>query len=489
MAKKRTYPIELVIRGKDLASAAIAKVGRALSFPAKALRGLGGFIEKIPGLTIAGIGLSQVAHGLKDLAVGAAEAGSVFNDLGTQTGIGTRALQEVAYAADQAGVPLEEFRAGLQRMAATLGKGIKASSLRMLGNSAQGFARAVNKAKSPGEKFELILAQMAAIPDATKRAAFGMQFFGRAGVRLAGLAGDGADGVKRLREEAEALGLVMSDEDIKRADEFGDTWAALGKVFESGKRDFGGGLIEGLLPDMKALLGNVKENRKEIGAMLKDLGRDVGRGIIDVAHGIKDAFLWAKGAVEWLAGNSGVVAIGGALTLLAANPFFAAIAAAVGSIKWLIDNVPKPVSQETKDKSLIAGVKRAGTLGGAMSIADSALDKGGLLGIANSIAEIGGFVANQDQVLAEAMDRNQRANFNKSEAENSVFRMAAAAERAVAIDAPTWQQQSVDVTVTVEDPGGVTSDPKVKATKGVNAKAKTRGNVGARTASHLRGSP
>ncbi len=489
MAKKRTYPIELVIRGKDLASAAIAKVGRALSFPMKALSGLGGFIEKIPGLTIAGIELSRVATGLKDLAMGASDFGSKFNDLAAQTGIGTRALQEVAFAADQAGVPFEQFTAGLQKMTATIGKGVGARQLGMLGKNARGFAAALKKAPDTGARFELVLAQMAAIPDATKRAAFGMTFFGRSGVKLAGLAGQGADGIKALREEAEKLGLVMNDEEVKRADEFGDTWAALGKVFESGKRDLGTGLIEGLLPDMKDLLGNVKANRKEIGAMLKDLGRDVGHGLIDVAHGLKDAFVWAKGAVEWLAGNSGVVAIGGALALLATNPFFAAIAGLVAAVKWLQDQKAPAQTQSEADKGFITGVKKHGALGGAMAAMETSIREqprgvGAMMGLINA----GLAVRDQDQLMAEAQDRERQRMHQQSEAENAVLRMAAAASRATDMGSPTWDQQSVDVTVTVEDPGGLTSgDPTVKATKGVSAKAKTRGNPGARTTSHLRG--
>lgn len=493
MGKKRTYAIDIAIKGRDFFSSTFKKLDRAMRFSPlmSAGKAIGGFIEKVPGLTFIGAGLARVGSELKALALDASEFGSQFNDLAAQSGIGARALQEVAYAADQAGVPFDEFRGAVQRMAAVLGKGLKARDLTMLGKNAAGFVRSLKGAKTSGAQFELVLAQMAQIPDATKRAAFGLRFFGRAGVKLAALAGDGADGIRKMREEARRLGLVMGDDAVAKADAFGDTWAALGKTFEGLKRDFGSGLIDGLLPGMEGLLRNVKDNRAEIGAMVRDLGKDIGGGIVEIGKWLPGAFQSVKSAVEWLTGNSGLLAIGGIFTALMAHPLIATLVGIVASIKWLIDNTPKAATQAEKDKALLDAHKKNGALGGAMAVMGGETQgQTGPLGWAAGVMNVGGFVANEKQALAEAEDRLKRLQQLENDTFNSQAPIRALAENALQFsDVPGGGGQSIEklqVEVVVKDPGGnVDGDATVKTqSKNVKSTSKVVGN---RTASHLKG--
>ncbi len=402
MAKKRAYAVQLVITGKDLVSSVLGKVGRGVRalvggplrglaamgrLLGSAASGIGGLVEKVPGLSLLGYGVASLVGHVRDLAVSASDAGSVFNDLGVQTGIGTRALQEVAYAADQAGVPLEQFRAGLQKMTATLGRGVKASQLQMLGRGARGFVKALKEAPTAGDKFELVLAQMAAISDTSQRAAFGMAFFGDAGVRLAAVAGDGADGIKRLRREAHELGLVMDEDAIARADEFGDTWGALSKTLTGAKRDFGTGLIEGLLPGLQELLGYTKSNRKEMGALIRDLGKKVGTGIIDAAK-------WVIKAVDWIVTHKGDIIdvakkVGIALAALAGLKVLGTAGGLLGGVAGLLGG----------GGGAVAGGK--GGLGGLLS---------GLLGgwKAGLVALAGGVVYMMGKAISDLMNTRPR---------------------------------------------------------------------------------
>ena len=493
MAKKRTYAIDLAIKGRDLFSATFKKLDRAMRFSPLmgAGKAIGGFIEKVPGLTFLGAGLAKVGSEMKSLALDASDFGSKFNDLAAQSGIGARALQEVAYAADQAGVPFDEFRAAVQRMAAVLGKGLKARDFTMLGKNAAGFVRALKGAKTSGAQFEVVLAQMAQIPDATKRAAFGMRIFGRAGVKLAALAGDGADGIRKMREEAQRLGLVMGDDAVARADAFGDTWAALGKTFEGLKRDFGSGLIEGLLPGMEDLLRNVKDNRAEIGAMVRDLGKDIGGGIVEVGKWLPGAFQSVKGAVEWLTGNSGLLAIGGIFTALMAHPLIATLVGIVASIKWLIDNTPKAATQSEKDKALLDARKKDGTLGGAMAVMGGETQgQSGPLGWAAGLMGAGAFVADEDRLIREAEERQRRLKQTESDTFDQTLPIRQLAENALQFsDVPGGGGQSIEklqVEVVVKDPGdNVDGDATVK-TQSKNVKSSTK-KVGTRTTSHLKG--
>lgn len=366
MAKGKTYSVAVVLKARDFVSAALGKVGRALgrvgSGAARIAKGigraLGGLFDKLPGVGVLVDWVKGAATALYGLVKAVSDAGSTFNDLAVRTGIGTRALQEVAYAADQAGVPLDELGASLQTMTRVVGKGVKTSQFRMLGRDAGSFVKALKGAKSPGEKFELVLSTMAAMPDATKRAAFASVFFGRSGVKLAAVAADGADGLRAMREEAQKLGLVMSDEDIARADEWGDTVAALEKSFDGLKASFGSSIIEAILPDLRELLAYFKANRKEVVAFVRDLGRSVGRGLVATVKAIVDAIgwidahgddilSWAKtlavilgglAVVDLLGGLRGILglapAVGGALTA-ALGPIGIAVAAVAALVVGL----------------------------------------------------------------------------------------------------------------------------------------------------------
>lgn len=499
MGKSRAYAVFLEIRGKDKFSAQFAKAGRSLrtfgSFIASPLKaidklgdGFGSFLEKVPGLAVLGRTAMWVGNELRDLALGASEAGSKFNDLSAQTGIGTRALQEMAYAADQAGVPFDDLRGALLMMTQTLGKGVSRKQLfASLGKDTNHFAKALKEAKTPGEKFELVLSQMAQLKDPLKRAAFATTFFGRAGTKLAGAGAEGAESIRKLRQEAQDLGLVMSEEDIARADEFGDVWGSFGKVLGSLKSDFGGGLIGALLDPMKDLLGYVKENRKEIGATIRELGKKVGGGIVDLAKWLPGAFETVKGVVEWL-GGTGLTLVGAGLSLLAGNPWFAAILAAKAAIEWMIENTPKPADQKEKDNALIAAQKKDGTLGGAMAVMGGETQgQTGPLGWAAGLMAAGSFVANEKQWVDEAKDRQRKRNMEESQSFNdaqmATLRMMQGGGTPMdnlAGMSLSLPEQSFAITVDINAPEGVVGKPDVKAPP--NTKTSSRQlNKGSRT--------
>lgn len=497
MAKERKYAVWLELKGKDSASAMFSKAGRGLrtfggflASPLKAIdqvgKGFGSFLEKVPGLSIITSKVMELGGALKNLALDTAGYADTLDNLRSATGISAQKIQEVAFAAEHAGVPFEMFQQSLRKMTEVLGRGVKGKELfASLGSGAWSFAKALKAAKEPGEQFELILSQMAAISDPTKRAAFAMRFFSEGGLRLSAAAHGGAAGLKAMREEARRLGIVLSDEDIKSADEFGDTWANLMKTVDATKRDFGLGLIDTLLPEAKELLGNFKDNRKAIGEIVRDLGRDVGGGVLAVARGLKDAFEWSKGAVEWL-GGPGLELVGVGLALLAKNPFFAAILAAKAAIEWLIDNTPKPKTEEEIAKERLEAVKKDGVLGGAMATMGAAtVGKPGPWGLVTGLTGVGDFVSRSDDILAE--DRGVVLKHEtRREAEDLALRLTAAMEEVGG--SGIAEDQSIEVSVNLNAPPGVVDGaPDVKAPVGTRIKSR-QVNTGAMTTSHLKGS-
>jgi hypothetical protein len=87
---------------------------------------------------------------------------------------------------------------------------------------------------SPEEQFKLLGEAISRIEDPTKKAAIAMTLFGRTGTNLLPMFARGAKGIEELQEEARRLGLTMSAEDAKAAEDFTDALDKLWKVVKMG---------------------------------------------------------------------------------------------------------------------------------------------------------------------------------------------------------------------------------------------------------------
>lgn len=475
----------MVIRGKDLASGVLSRVGKSLRGVASIGRAIGGFLQSVPGLSILGSGLTGIVERVRDLALGASEAGSAWKDLSAQTGIGTRALQEVGWAAEQAGVSSEEYRASLLMLTKTLGKGVRQRQIfGTIGKDARGFAKSLGGAKTAGAKFEVVLAQMASIKDPMKRAAFATLFFGRAGTKLAGAGSEGAEAIKAMRIEAQRLGLVMGDDEIDRADEFGDKWSALGKVFEATKRDFGSGVIEGILPGLDDLLGLVKDNRQAVKAFAADLGKKVGTGIVDAVKAITVG-------IKWLGDNGEGVVLGIGAAFLAVSGPIGIAAAAVGALAAqikLLEVIADPMghlfpdgwenpfqagSQGAAGFDIVQMVNR----GQAPLLAD--LAKLGVADAQKALDDKWSAAGDQGAAIRQATRvASENPDGSQNDWMNGMSVMPASSMQPM---------HSIEVNVNVKAPEGVVDGkPEVKAPTGTKTKT-TVTNTGPRTTSHLKG--
>lgn len=198
------------------------------------------------GATMTSVGTKAVAGGLA-LAGPLAGAAKIFADMGdelakasTRTGVSVEQLSRLKYAADQSGSSLEGLENGLKKMAKTIvaagdGNPEAVESLRDIGLSVNDLAKL-----SPDEQFVSIANAISQIPNPTNRAAAAMKIFGKNGTELLPLMVDGAKGINALIEQANKLGLVMSTEDAKAAEEFGDRMSDLWAVAKSVAFTIGG---------------------------------------------------------------------------------------------------------------------------------------------------------------------------------------------------------------------------------------------------------
>ncbi len=160
---------------------------------------------------------------------------SSLGEVAAQLGVTTDALQEYRFAGSQAGLSVEEVDQALSQFTRRIGEAAagtkeQAAAFAQLGIAVRG---SNGEVKETGELIPEVADAMARIESPAERARLQMDLFGRAGQKLDPLLSEGAAGVNALRDAAHRLGIVLSAEQIARADETADKLGAVKQVLEA----------------------------------------------------------------------------------------------------------------------------------------------------------------------------------------------------------------------------------------------------------------
>jgi len=143
------------------------------------------------------------------------------------TATSVEGLARLRYAADRSGVSFEELQVALRQQARTAnearqGVATYADTYKRLGVTVTDSS---GQLKDGETLFREIAEAISKLPSAMERSAIAAELFGRSGGKLMPLLNQGAEGVDRLGDRAERLGLVMSKSAAKGSEDFNDAWA------------------------------------------------------------------------------------------------------------------------------------------------------------------------------------------------------------------------------------------------------------------------
>lgn len=160
---------------------------------------------------------------------------SSLGEVAQQLGVTTDALQEYRYAASQAGLSQEEMDQALSQLTRRIGEAAsgtkaQAEAFTKLGISVKD---ANGNVMDAGRAIPMIADALQKIESPAERAAILMDLFGRAGQKLEPLLSGGSAAVNELRDAAHKLGIVLSEDQIQRADETADKLSALKTQIEA----------------------------------------------------------------------------------------------------------------------------------------------------------------------------------------------------------------------------------------------------------------
>ena len=179
-----------------------------------------------------------------------------MTDMGDETaktaqkmGITTDSLQELRYAAGLAGTSQEDFDRALLQLDKRLGDikdGVTeaAQALGKLGISMDDV-----KGKRPDEVFKMITEQMSKLGVSSTTSALAADLFGKAGQQLLPILTGGTKALADMAVEAHKLGMVLSAETLKKAEEANDEFTRIGNALKVA----GVNIAVGFLPALESL--------------------------------------------------------------------------------------------------------------------------------------------------------------------------------------------------------------------------------------------
>jgi len=150
-----------------------------------------------------------------------------------QLGVTARDLQIFRFAAGQVGVSQDQLEVGLSKLTITLGKVAAGAKEPAKALAAIGISVDQVKGKSGGEAFRIIADGLQKVTDRAQRAAIEVALFGKTGSKLDNLLAGGSEAINNLEQAAQKLGIVLSDDQIQRADETADKLRAVKTVLEA----------------------------------------------------------------------------------------------------------------------------------------------------------------------------------------------------------------------------------------------------------------
>ena len=366
-----------------------SKLVRGLRLAQKKLKAFGNHVRNM-GMKLAGLGM-MIATPLAAAARYFSSYGDQVAKMAKRTGLSVETLSELRFVASQTGTEFASLEMAFRKMQRSIydaGRGLstQTDALTDLGLQFKNL-----KDLSPEAQFKLLADRLGKLTDDTKQAAIAQMLFGRTGTNLIPMFEAGANGISALQKQARKLGLTMSTEDAKAAEDFTDAMDALWKVIKMGVFHIGAALAPAIQRAGKAITEVItkagqwiKANHGVIVSVAKIAGIVIGVGAALMATGIAisaaaaaiglltKAFVLANGAAALFGGVLAwmVTPIGLVITAMGALGGYIAVAtgAAGKSLGWLADQFGVLRNYAVEMYNGISAAMANGNLGAAVKI-------------------------------------------------------------------------------------------------------------------------
>ena len=261
------------------------------------------------------------------LAYKAATSADDLNTLAKQTGFSTEELQKFQYAADLVDVSVDDITGAAKKLKKAVSSDSKElAALGVKTKNADGSFRDIN------DIFYDTLSALGNIKNETERDAAAMAIFGKSADSLAGIVDDGGKALKELGQEAEDMGLILSQDTLDSLNKVNDKIDRLKAQSKARLAETGAKAMEVLAPVLEKVLNLLDRLLTFIGSLSEDQLQTIMTILAVVAAISPLASLIAK--ISSLVANipTLISGVSSALTWLMANPMALLIAGIVALV-------------------------------------------------------------------------------------------------------------------------------------------------------------
>ena len=277
----------------------LAKIGEALKGAGEVAGKLAtGVLDlTVKGVTMLGTASLATATAVFKLAQSAGAMADDLNTLASTTGLSTKQLQEFQYASDLIDVSVDTLAGALKKTTASMvsaqtGTGKSAEAFKQLGVQV---TNADGSLRNNNEVFQESIKALGQIGNETERDALAMALFGKSATELNPLIEGGIDTLAKMSEQANSLGLILSQEALDGANAFNDQLDILKANGQKTMQVIGTEIASNLAPAMENLneitMGYIKQlttGMKEGGieGLVKSAGGIIGDITVKITEGL-----------------------------------------------------------------------------------------------------------------------------------------------------------------------------------------------------------
>ena len=202
--------------------AKFVSVGNTISKVAKAYTVISGAISLVGGAVM------RASQKYADL-------GDRIDKMSQKIGMGRKSFQEWDYIKSQNGGNVESLQMGFKTLTTQIEGVQKGSKDSIKAFSALGVKVKENNGqfRKADDVFNDVIRKLQKIKDPTQKMILANRLFGRSAAELRPLLNKEADAIDNLREKANKLGLIISDEDVDNAVKYKDTMDTFSRFFEA----------------------------------------------------------------------------------------------------------------------------------------------------------------------------------------------------------------------------------------------------------------
>lgn len=234
------------------------------------VEGLGNVVKTGAKMATAVVGATTAAvTGLTAMATKTADTADTFDKASLRTGLQVEELQRLNYAAGQSGVEMSVLEKSAKKLNDRLGEVSEGNSttIGMFDKLGVAVKDSNGNMKSSTEVYDEVLMKLADMGDTAEATAIGTDLFGKAFTDMKPLLAAGSEGIEELKNRADELGIVMSEDAVSAGVVFGDTMSdikqSLGGAFNS--------IMSSLIPVLQQVADMIINNMPLIQSLIGQL--------------------------------------------------------------------------------------------------------------------------------------------------------------------------------------------------------------------------